>query len=121
MGSRPEPKADAQPLSHPGVSNICYFFFNMLFLNQTLFCSRPHCSTVQHCNAQVQRTHQNLKSLSVAANQWTTVITRDNNILLQFTQTPPPYKGLLYDLLYFFFPSPYIVTDYTSRRQKLAI
>ena len=24
-GSRPEPKADAQPLSHPGVPKSCYF------------------------------------------------------------------------------------------------
>ena len=31
-GSRPEPKADAQPLSHPGVP-VCGFFLFSFFLN----------------------------------------------------------------------------------------
>ena len=31
-GSHPEPKADAQPLSHPGVPPFFFFFFKILFI-----------------------------------------------------------------------------------------
>ena len=32
-GSRPEPKADAQPLSHPGIPGVNYFPFQMAQVN----------------------------------------------------------------------------------------
>ena len=31
LGSRPEPKADTQPLSHPGVPGCSFFFFFLRF------------------------------------------------------------------------------------------
>ena len=30
-GSRPEPKADAQPLSHPGISNFFFLLYKFAF------------------------------------------------------------------------------------------
>ena len=34
LGSRPEPKADAQPLSHPGVPNLEFLNFLCLILGK---------------------------------------------------------------------------------------
>ena len=37
LGSRPEPKADAQPLSHPGVPKHLYLEWSCFFCNSRLF------------------------------------------------------------------------------------
>lgn len=51
------------------------------------------------------------------------IVTQDNNNLLQFTETPPSYKELPYDLFYYIFPRPFntFYWLYLKKPQKLSI
>ena len=62
-GSRPEPKADAQPLSHPGISPPFFFkdFIYCMVSNKGLKCKKQKKGAIRHRKTiKMQLTHINI-------------------------------------------------------------